>query len=65
MDSKRYEDPAINEEFWAVLKKALVLTWDCVPYAVTLDRPVQISKLELVDCPQASCPAMAAITHYP
>lgn len=50
--SKKNEDKAVNQEFWAELKKASVLTWDCIPYLVTLDRDVAISALELVDCPQ-------------
>jgi hypothetical protein len=49
------EDEQVNREFWGALENAQVLTWDKVPYLVTLDRDLQISELEVVDYKQV-CP---------
>lgn len=53
-EAVRNEDDAINQAFWDALKKAECLTWDVVPWLITLDRDIQISELEVVDSVQAS-----------
>jgi phosphoribosylaminoimidazole carboxylase (NCAIR synthetase) len=50
------DDEAVTHQLWEALQKAQILTWDVVPYLVTLDRDLQISELEIVDYKQV-CPA--------
>ena len=49
----------MTQQFWEALGKAQILTWDCVPYLVTLDRNVCISELEIADSRQV-CSRRAA-----
>ena len=53
-EAVKNEDEAINQAFWDALKKAECLTWDVIPYLVTLDRDIKISELEVVDSAQVS-----------
>lgn len=57
VEAVKNEDESINQAFWDALKKAAVLTWEdtVIPWLVTLDRDIQISELEVLDCPQVSC----------
>ena len=57
----RNEDVAINQAFWDALNKAHCLTWNVVPWLITLDRDIKISELEVVDTAQASLCQMLSI----
>ena len=48
-EAVRNEDKEVTDAFWDALKKADLLTWDTVPFFVTLDRDLQISELEMLD----------------
>ena len=54
VEAVRNEDEGINHEFWDALKKAQCLTWDVVPWLVTLDKDIKISELEVVDSAQVT-----------
>jgi len=52
VDAVLNEDEGVTHEFWEAMGKAQVLTWDKVPYLVTLDRDIRISELEVLDYKQ-------------
>ena len=56
VEAVKNEDKGITKAFWDALKKAECLTWDVVPWLVTLDRDIHISELEVLDCQQARIP---------
>ena len=52
VEAVKNEDEGITHAFWDALKKAQCLTWDVVPWLVTLDQDIKISELEVVDISQ-------------
>ena len=52
VEAVKNEDESITKAFWDALKKAGILTWDTVPFLVTLDQEVQISELDIADSKQ-------------
>ena len=65
VEAVKNEDEAINTAFRDALKKAATLTWEdtVVPWLVTLDRDLEISELEVLDCPQVRFRELLILEH--